>query len=300
MQLYTIFSQNSTDYAHSTATDSVWIFFYVVGNGEWLNAGLPMPTLLIPLQHSYYVGYKIEGYFATQKNRKFLQDVITRFIITLAHEGAHKVEYLPYKPYLGDKDIVHYNEGYIYNLRDDIAPNLLSLQESKKRDIERDKLLATIGQYTNSEDELFDAIRFSVYDFVKMNGKDALTLEYVLDIARAKYEIIGSKKGWSTAKAKAKSIYRWVKEHYKVGSKTKKTNRTLKKYLEETMATRKEHIIKVNKQRAIDKKNKVKKAAIELIKQGTELSVRKVAKYAEVSTKTAQKYLKELKEAGEI
>lgn len=303
MKLYTTFKRKTTENAHFYATyrDCVWIFFYVVGQQEWLNCGLPAPSLLIPLKHSYYIGYKIEGYFSTQKNRKFLQDIIARFVITLAHEGAQKVEYLHYKPYLDNKDIIHYNEDYIYNLRDDIAPCLLSLQETKKRDKERDNLLATIGQYTNSEDELFDAIRFTIYDFVKMNGKDALTYDYVETIAQVKYEIIGSKKGWSTAKAKAKAIYKWVKENYRVGTgKSKKARRTQKEYLEETMATRKEHITKINKERAVKKKNKVKEAIKILEEKGERISVRNIAKVAEISTKTAQKYLKELREANEI
>ena len=300
-KLYTIFSQNSTDYAHSTATDSVWIFFYVVGNGEWIKAGLPAPTLLIPLQHSYYIGYKIEGYFATQKNRKFLQDVITRFIITLAHEGAQKVEYLPYKPYLDNKDVIHLYEDYVYNLRDDIAPNLLSLQEPKKI-THRDRALQFISYYERTtEDALFDAIRYTVYDFVRMNGKDALTYEYVETIAKVKYEIIGSKKGWSTAKAKAKSIYKWVKEHYRVGTDENNWNYIRKtKSNEELKMTRRENIMRINENKKKINRQKVLDAVNELKAKNERVTIRKVASVAGVAKQTAHTYLKILKEEGVI
>ena len=303
MKLYTTFKRKTTENAHFYATyrDCVWIFFYVVGQQEWLNCGLPAPSLLIPLKHSYYIGYKIEGYFSTQKNRKFLQDIIARFVITLAHEGAQKVEYLHYKPYLDNKDIIHYNEDYIYNLRDDIAPCLLSLQETKKRDKERDNLLATIGQYTNSEDELFDAIRFTIYDFVKMNGKDALTYDYVETIAQVKYEIIGSKKGWSTAKAKAKAIYKWVKENYRVG--TGKNNWNYKRKTkddEELKMTRRENMMRINEKKKRENRKKVLDAVNELKSKNERVTIRKVASIANVAKATAEKYLKELREANEI
>lgn len=308
MKLYS----KKTNFATSNAekSTSVWLYFYVVGQQEWLNCGLPTPTLLIPLQHSYYIGYKIEGYFATHKNKKFLQDIIARIIITLAHEGAQKVEYLHYKPYLGNKDIIHYNKDYVYNLRDDIAPNLLSLQEPRKI-TDRDKALKYISYYNkNTEDELFDAIRYTVYEFVRMNGKDALTYEYVETIAKVKFELIGSKKGWSTAKAKAKSIYKWVKEHYKVGTdKSKKTNRTLKEYLEETMATRVEHMKKLGEQREEQNKQKVlnfiKGLTPEDKKYYTKKSsgawhYNKIADAIGLSNKTVAKHIKELKEEGFI
>jgi response regulator of citrate/malate metabolism len=134
-----------------------------------------------------------------------------------------------------------------------------------------------------------------VYDFVKINGKNALTLDYVRELAIIGYEIMGHKKGLSTPLAKAKAIYNWVMENYQ-----NRWNYKRKLTDKEYEMTRREHIIKVNKQKAKKTKEKVYKA-IKLLKEKNEkISVRKVMKEAKVSKSSAEKYLKQAREEGII
>jgi len=275
-----------------------WLFFYVVGNGEWLSAGLPTPTVLIPLQHSYYIGYKIEGFFGTPRNQKFLADVKLRFIATLAREGATKVQDIGGPIDMSNKDNIHFFDA-VYNLRDDIAPKLVSLPTQV--DENRDRVYSFLSAFgANTEDLLFDAIRYAIYDFVKANGKKCLTYEYVEEIARIKYEIIGSKKGWSTAKAKAKAIYKWVMEKYRPGGnyQRKMTNK-------EYEMTRRERAIS-NAKKIKETKRKIIINALtgilkdEYTKSDGTWNVYKLSKDLKMSPKTIRKHIKELREEGII
>jgi hypothetical protein len=282
-----------------------WLLFRVIGNAEWLTAGLPIPTLLIPLRNYYYIGYAIEGFFGTARNRKFLQDIIARIMATLMHEGAQKVEYVEHKPYIPDSDIAHFYPERIYNLRDDLSPSLISVRDFED-DKERDKVYALFSAFgANTEDLLFDAIRFAVYDFVRANGKSALTYEYVEEIARIKYEIIGSKKGWSTAKAKAKAIYRWVMENYNPGSGKNNWNYKRKMSEEELAMTRAERARANARKREEESRKKVLNAvtglvADELKKKNGKWSYAKIARFTGLDPDTVRKHMKKLIEEGVI
>jgi len=291
MELYI----KNTNFAKYAKNKIFWIFFYVVGNSEWVNAGLPTPTLLIPLQHSYYIGYAIEGYFATNKNKKFLQDVKLRLIATLAREGAQIVRDMGRPIDLKNKEVIHYNPDFVYNLRDDIAPCLISLNDYNNEK-ERDKLYSFFSALgANTEDLLFDSIRFAVYDFVRANSKDALTYEYVEQIAKIKFELIGSKKGWSTAKAKAKAIYNWVKEKYRPGG----VSGYKRKYTDEGAKMANIKQCKINAQK---KYEKAKKDIISLItglykeeykKKDGSWNINKIAKDTGYTRPTVYKHLKD-------
>jgi len=154
---------------------------------------------------------------------------------------------------MSNKNNIHFYDA-VYNLRDDIAPNLISLPT--QADENRDKVYSFLSAFgADTEDLLFDAIRHAIYDFVKANSKSALTYEYVEQIARIKYEIIGSKKGWSTAKAKAKAIYRWVMENYNPGNGRNNWNYKRKMTDEEYEMTRRERAIS-NAQKIKEQKRK--------------------------------------------
>ena len=187
--------------------------FRVWGYGdEFFDTWLPYPNIWKPLDDkSYLIGYLVEGYFLTEKNQKFLQDVIVRFIATFEKIGALRVEWIGWINfnYLQDKDIKYLK---IFNLRDNIAIYLEP--KSSKKDYRALELLASATEHKASDDAFFDWLRFKVYDFVKANGKNALTLDYCLELAQIGYDIMGHKKGLSTPIAKAKSIYNWVMENY--------------------------------------------------------------------------------------
>jgi len=279
--------------------NTYWLLFYVYSqdNLEWLE--LPTPTILAPIYRGYAFGYALEGFFATDKNKAFLNDISERIRKTILNAGAYEIKRIYFNPFYSiNKNSILFKYK-VYNLRDDLSPFLESLtkkhQEKEKNKEYQEKVFSFFANET--DDAVFDFMRFKAYAFVNENGKEAFTYDYMEKIGELAYDIIGSKKGWSTIKAKAKSIYNWVMENYEpprwnYQRKTKDDK--------ELLMTRREHIIKINKLRAIDKKKKVEQAIESLKFLNERISVRKVAEYANISTKTAQKYLKELKEEGVI
>jgi hypothetical protein len=193
---------------------------------------------------------------------------------------------------LNDNDILHLNA---YNLREDIAPYTESFK-SKRKEYKALELLASHTQYKESDDAFFDWLRFKVYDFVNENGKNALTLDYVRELAIIGYEIMGHKKGLSTPLAKAKAIYNWVMENYQNNWNYKRKT----KDDEELEMTRRENILRINKKRAEKTKEKIYKVIKQLQEKNENIGIKKVAKIAQVSVNTARKYLKQAREEGII
>ena len=269
------------------------IAFRVWGNpAEIFDSFLPFPNIIKTFKNSYLVAWLIEGYFLTKNNRKFLDDVIARLINTLLKQGALRVEWIGWINFakLNDNDILHLNA---YNLRDDIAPYTENVKS--KREYKALELLASHTQYRESDDAFFDWLRFKVYDFVNQNGKNALTLDYVKELAVLGYEIMGHKKGLSTPLAKAKSVYNWVMEYYQ-----NNWNYQRKLTDEEYEMTRKENILRINKERAQKTKEKIYKVIKQLQDKNENVGIKKVAKIAQVSVNTARKYLRQAKEEGII
>ena len=271
--------------------------FRVWGNGtEFLDTFLPLPNLHKRLDNkSYLIAWILEGYFLTKKNQKFLDDVIKKVAETFEKVGVLRIEWVGWINIakLNDNDIIHLNA---YNLRDDIAPYLEYKQN--KTDYRALELLASATEYKESDDAFFDWLRFKVYDFVKENGKNALTLDYCRELAIIGYEIMGHKKGISTPLAKAKSIYNWVMKNY--NPKGNNWNYVRKLSDEEYEMQKKEIALKNSQMRAQKTKEKVYKAIQELKEKGEKATVRKIKELAKVSMNSATKYLKQAKEEGII
>ena len=283
-----------------------WLFTYVHDEAmtSWLDAGLPVPSLLIYARFGYFAGWIIEGYFGTKKNRKFLADVYARLAKTLTREGAESVERLPWRPKLENlPDYARYDPSLVYNLRDDFSPVLESISEPSQT--VRDDALSTLAYYDRkTEDELFDSIRFTIYDFVRANGKSALSYEYVEMVALTKYEIIGGK-GESTARSKARAIYEWVMEFYEPGSGTNNWNYERKMTKEEYEMTR----IERAKANARMKYERAQAAVLGIVKgliadefkkKDGSWNVTRIAKHLGMDPKTVRKHLRELQEKGLI
>ena len=270
------------------------IAFRVWGNpAEMFDSFLPLPNVIKTFENNYLVAWLIEGYFLTKNNRKFLDDVIAKLIDTILKQGALRVEWIGWINFtkLNDNDILHLNA---YNLREDIAPYTESFK-SKRKEYKALELLASHTQYKESDHAFFDWLRFKVYDFVNENGKNALTLDYVKELAIIGYEIMGHKKGLSTPLAKAKAIYNWVMENYQ-----NRWNYKRKLTDEEYEMQKKEIALKNSQMRAEQTKEKVYKAIKELKEKGEKATVRKVKELANVSMNSATKYLKQAREEGII
>ncbi len=290
-----------TNYKHKQLFDIIYkkqgflLAFRVWGNpAEMFDSFLPLPNILKRFDNNYLMAWLIEGYFLTKKNRKFLEDIVRGIIDTFLKYGAVKVEWIGWINFakLNDNDILHLNA---YNLREDIAPYTESFK-SKRKEYKALELLASHTQYKESDDAFFDWLRFKVYDFVNENGKNALTLDYVRELAIIGYEIMGHKKGLSTPLAKAKAIYNWVMENYQNNWNYKRKT----KDDEELEMTRRENILRINKKRAEKTKEKIYKVIKQLQEKNENIGIKKVAKIAQVSVNTARKYLKQAREEGII
>jgi len=280
--------------------EAFWLYIELHGIGvEWIDIGLPIPSLYVKTRFGAYIGWMIEGFFATERNLTFLRDVFERMRRTFALHGA-AIRILPYKP-----KITHLTNAVltdnVYNLRDDIAPLLESIPSKEKRE---EKVLATLTAFgLKSDDALFDAIRFAVYDFVRANSKSALTPEYVEEIARVKYEVIGCSKGWSTARAKARNIYHWVMENFKEKAGVNNWNYQRKLSDEELEMTRRERAL-TNAEKIKERKRKAILSALtgmfasEYKKEDGSWNIYKLAKDLKMSRNTIKKHLKELQEKG--
>ena len=220
-----------------------WLFFELTGTGiEWLDIGLPTPTLFIKTSFGAYIAYAIEGFFATEKNKKFLADVFVRLKLTFANENA-SIRIIPYPPNLDNLPDYAILTDKVYNLRDNIAPALISISKIMQEQEKNLKVAKALEDRKITDDALFDYMRFIAYDFVKMNGKEALTREYLEEIGELGNEVLSKTKEFSTIKAKAKAIYNWVMENYKPGSGIYNWNYKRKtKTEEELKMTRKEKL----------------------------------------------------------
>jgi len=268
------------------------------GGDEWLTAGMPVPTLFCKTNWGGYLIYALEGFFATEEGLKFVKDIKERIKITLIEQGAKEVRILNFKPDISKFiNLTIYKK--IYNLRDELAPTLKSLPTKSQKS----KIVEYLSEYVDgreTEDALFDAIRFTVYDFVKANSKNALSFEYVMEIALNKYKIVGNKKGESTARAKAKAIFNWVKEHYNPGGNgvwnwnyVRKT-----KSEEELKMTRRQRALENNKKRYDEAHKKILSLTTgmfkqEYVKKDGSFNISKIAKDTGYSRNTIYKHFKD-------
>ena len=296
--------------------DFIFIFFYLAGGkgDEWIELYLPVPNVIIypNSKNGVFIGYFIEGFFRTKNNRKFLQDIIKRFektFLKLPHIGY--IEKIKHPPIIDNKTTGYLQLDVIYSLKDfsKILESLDYEVSKKEEQIKNLKISKVLGEKKITDDALFDYMRFIAYDFVKANGKDALTREYLEQIGEIGNEVLGKTKEPSTIRAKAKSIYNWIMENYQIKEikkdyqdykQIKKITKGYKRKLtdEEYEMTRKENILQINQKRAEKAKAKVYKAIEKLKEKQENIGIKKVAKVANVSVNTARKYLKQAREEG--
>ena len=198
-----------------------FIFFYLAGGigNEFIELELPIPNLIIypKNKNGVFIGYFIEGFFGTGKAKAFLADIIKRFektFLKLSHIGY--IERVKHPPIIDENTNCHFQIEVIYSLKDfsRVLDSLDSKVSKKEEKIENLKVAKELGERKITDDALFDYMRFIAYDFVKANGKEALTREYLEKIGEIGNEVLGKTKEFSTIKAKAKSIYNWIQENY--------------------------------------------------------------------------------------
>ena len=270
---------------------------------DFIDAELPHPSLIIETWDGYFISWAVKGKITTKAQKEFYKDLSLRLKKTLLkrtslnrveNSSIWAIQYALKDGYIENNKIA-YEMKYLASC----CESLTSKEEKEKKlsnITTKEELSIFAGTYKKSEDALFDFIRFKAYDYKKINIINNIETKfedlenYCLAIANLGYEIIGSSKGIGSLKSKAKNIAKWTFDNYQNGTKKKKD---VSKELE---MTRKENMTRINKLKAEDCRIKVKQAVEALSFLGEKISVRKVASYAKISTKTAQKYLKEFRE----
>ena len=296
-----------------------FIFFYIAGarGDEFIELELPIPNLIIypKNKNGVFIGYFIEGFFRTKKAKRFLDDIIKRFektFLKLSHIGY--IERIKHPPIIDENTNCHFQMEVIYSLKDfsRILDSLVNKISKKEEKIENLKIARALGERKITDDALFDYMRFIAYDFVRANGKEALTREYLEKIGEIGNEILGKTKEFSTIRAKAKSIYEWIIKNYQIsknlgGHKNNSGGRNVNNWNyvrklgnEEYEMQKRELALKNSQMRAQKTKERVYKAIQELKEKGEKATVRKIKELAKVSMNSATKYLKQAKEEGII
>ena len=276
---------------------------YRVPDDSWLDTPLPEPSLIARLPGGYnIIGFAVEGFVGTEKSKNYARDIIFKIKEVLKMSGAGDVKIYPFFP--SQKLLLNKNtiiNQFIYEL-DELNVYI----PTKKFNSYRSRVITELGKFAKTnketEDALFDAIRFQVYDFVKANGKSALTIDYVNLVALDKYRELGSKKGESTAKAKAKAIFNWTIKHYNPGSgsgngvwnwsykRKTKNNKELK-------MLRSENAKKLSKEKYQNNHKKIISLitgmfAKEYIKKDGSYNINKISRDLGLTRKTIYKHLK--------
>ncbi len=255
-----------------------WIYFWLNGAGdEWIDYNLPIPTLQKHINQGYFVGWAIDGYFATPKGIEFLNDIIARFLISFKELNIKR---LPFKPQTKDLDSkTAHIYAKVYKLKE-FSKQLKSLPVKKRLNPSRADMF---------EDFTFWAIKLYAEDMIRDYGQISYGIFETWALTQFEY------KERSTIRAKCRSIYNWYEEK---NWELSKKHKPLKQHLEETMASRKEHIIRLNK----NKGEQNKRAVINVItglfaddykKKSGAWHFGKIATQVGLSSKTVAKIIKE-------
>ena len=283
-----------------------FIFFYLAGaqGDEFIELELPIPNLIIypKNKNGVFIGYFIEGYFKTIKAKAFLADIIKRFektFLKLSHIGY--IERIKHPPIIDDKVDYRLQLDVIYSLKEfsrvlDSLDNKVSKKEEK---IENLRIAKALGERKITDDALFDYMRFIAYDFVKANGKEALTKEYLEKIGEIGNEVLGKTKEFSTIRAKAKAIYEWVIKNYN-DNKSGVWNWNYKRKLtdEELEMTRRERALKNSKEQYEKAHKKIMSLLTGMFKEeykkkSGKWHISKIAKDLGMSRDTIRKHLRD-------
>ncbi len=236
---------------------------------------MPPPAALWWLNRGcYIVRYDIDGYFSTKRGIEFLNDAVARFIETYGPEAIKPAPTPQRPPDLTREAILHLK---------DFTANLDSLKRKRANKVPLQKVAAT------NFDETFWAMKLWVERQLSQNR---IPTEAEI---RAIGEAYAPHKERSTIRAKARSIYRWYAAR---GFEPTRDNR--KRHKGEEAMTRQEAAAVATRTRVERVKSRINTAINLLQMQGEKISVRKVAEAAQVSTRTAMKYLRELRAQGVV
>ena len=232
----------------------------------------------VPYPHSHYYSneysrmvycWYIDGFFHTQKNVRFINDIIARFKIT-ADCQLHSF-----------KNVTVDN---INPIKLKAFQGLKSLSKAKLEDL-------NVNTYINS-DYVYTCIVLQAERFIKNDGMiiyqtlENWAFENFIDLTKDK----------STLRAKCRNCYNWYFDRQWALYHTVR----IKKNKELVLASRVEHARNMARKKEIENTNKIKNAITGLMadamfkkKNGTWNSI-KIAEYLKLDSRTVRKYLAEL------
>ena len=233
---------------------------------------MPIPTYHEHINRGYIIAYALDGYFGTNANTAYLNDIIARFLLTFREYKPKRINSLDKVRELSAGTY----KAKIYKLRE--LQKLKSLANKKLPRASAEKF----------EDFTFWAIKLYCEDLIKSQGIP--TADQLIDFAMSNFE----QKERSTLKAKCRSIWNYYeKRDWKIPTAYKR------KPKEEVMATRQEHIAKVNENRVIQNNNKIKAVLDDIFLQeqikfkNGKYRIGKIAELTNLHRETVSKYLKE-------
>jgi len=262
-----------------------FLHFQVQGDGtEWIDANLPTPNYFYRMNtyngldlNGYCIAYLIDGVFGTEKGRRYLNDIIARFILTLPIKQR-----LMYPP---PADALHHEQTYKLKQFQNL--------KSKAKEIKRE-----IGINADwGDDQTFIELKLWIEYQIKNNGGEGSYVEFdlLLDYAWSFYEF----KDYSTARSKCRNIWNWYEQrNFKYHLLKRKKINKVKRV--KVMATRKEQMQKVNENRKIRTKNKIISILNDVFltdkikKKNGKFNIKAISELTELDQRTVSKHLKEL------
>ena len=263
---------------------------------ETFNIAFPEPSLILEEPNNRFLAiYKLYGRFTTKKQKVAYKAVYIKLNMVM----PDKIRLLD----LSSQDINQMIKGEQLPIGVNLS-DFDHLLGGVNRDIKLKLKLSNIScRYTRSSvgDEFFDRARWLIYQ----DKKDGcLSVENsIKHLKRVNREHFNLKYTMSTITAKAKNITEWTRKNFTPTSRKVISARAYRKKTgkkEEDIMTRQEaseHANAVKTQRVKTKIN----MGINLLKmQGIKITVRSLAEVADVSRSSTTKYLKQMRENGEV
>lgn len=252
------------------------------GDGvEWQDERLPTPNYLEHANRGYFIGWQVEGFFATQRGIEYLNDIVGRVTISLSDCRPQR---LLYKPDMNEAQALYYPK--IHKLFE--FQSAKSLQSKTHAPLRADNL--------GGKDYCFWAIKLYTEDLIRQ-FKEGTPVPYQMIEDWAFMQFDDHKKGKSTVRAKCRSIWNWNDKRDWELPKYQRKRKT--KNDKELQMTRQEIALKNTEARAEKTRKKVINAITGLFakdhlckKNGT-WSYAKIAEYTQVNIKSVSKYMKE-------
>jgi len=262
------------------------------------------------------IAWAVAGYFGTPASKEFLLDIVARYLLLFPDATR-----LPYAP---DEDLIaHTQDREPYELKE-FAERLPSLPWSH----EDTKLASFVdvgirnynkgkkdGEKAVSEDALFEATRWHLYRRAYADGTtNNISQEYVQVLLETENQLLTHPKGRGDIRSKAKRMAEYMQNEFVIyrsqgyaeWSKKKRNDYMvpyMKKYRKEkglVMATRTEHIQKVNENRIRQAQSKIRDllenifAPENIKKKNGKPNIRAIADELNMSRNTVSKHLKEM------